>query len=129
MPSGPASRYSLREKIVTADCSPLLLLLSFLSTGYDEGGAAAPYKAISAAEYIDSPKAIELLGMYGSLTFDDDDSKTLLSHESTSAEILELCKDLRVLGKKDFKALIKWRTTILKSRKSEEKDTGKSAGK
>ncbi len=37
---------------------------------------------------------------------------SILSHASTSAEIRELCADLRVLGKGDFKSLLKWRQKI-----------------
>jgi hypothetical protein len=34
-------------------------------------------------------------------------------NKATSAEILALCDDLKVLGKGDFKKLLKWRTAMI----------------
>lgn len=37
--------------------------------------------------------------------FDDEE---ILSHPSTTSEIKECCNDIKVLGRKDVKALINW---------------------
>ena len=35
-------------------------------------------------------------------------------HEATSAEVKTLCKDLQVLGRSEFKLLLKWRLLVKK---------------
>ncbi|TPX30516.1 hypothetical protein SmJEL517_g05935 [Synchytrium microbalum] len=42
----------------------------------------------------------------------DDDGRALVSHPLTTDDIRASCRDLRVLGKKDFKDLLKWRQHI-----------------
>jgi len=39
-------------------------------------------------------------------------NKDILAHESTTDEIKECCKDLKILGRKDLLRLLKWRRTI-----------------
>ena len=52
----------------------------------------------------------------------------ILNHVLTTEEIRECCKDLKVIGKKDFKGLIKWRESLridlgyAKSRKDMEEE-------
>lgn len=49
------------------------------------------------------------------------------NHKKTNQEILSLCSDLRVLGKSDFKALLKWRIEMREYKKeiSEKNDINK----
>lgn len=54
---------------------------------------------------------LDILAENNALTFSDDDAD-ILKHPSTDDEIVELVKDLKLLGKKDFKLLIKWRKEI-----------------
>ncbi len=42
----------------------------------------------------------------------DDASEPFLHHDATTAEIKTLCADLKLLGKGDFKALLKWRLKL-----------------
>lgn len=40
--------------------------------------------------------------------------------KATTPEVLELCADLKVLGKTDFKRLLKWRSAMIQATKMEE---------
>ena len=59
--------------------------------------------------FIEAEDPIVTLGSYHSFTFDSDAAKALLNNTSTTAEVRSLCQDLKVLGKGDFKALLRWR--------------------
>lgn len=48
-------------------------------------------------------------------------------HASTNAEVKELCADLQVLGRREFKQLLKWRMGIRKELERERKEAGKRA--
>lgn len=54
---------------------------------------------------------INVLGSVSAFTIDKEDPewKILKKMSITNTEFLECCKDLQVLGKKDFRMLIKWR--------------------
>ena len=41
------------------------------------------------------------------------------SHPATSAEIRTLCKDLQVLGRSEFKQLLRWRLAVRKALKGD----------
>jgi len=43
---------------------------------------------------------------------DQEHLKKLLANEATTAEIVKCCEDLRLLGKGDFKSLLRWRLSI-----------------
>ena len=81
--------------------------------GYEEGNLTQ-HKVLAAGDFIEHPKPVDTLSMYQEFSFDDERGKLLLKRPRTTAEIVELCKDLRVLGKKDFKALLKWRQYVSK---------------
>ncbi|KAL5615509.1 uncharacterized protein BROUX77_001346 [Berkeleyomyces rouxiae] len=81
--------------------------------GYEEGDWTQ-YKVISASEFINTVDPIEILGSTNKLSFDQpaggDDALTALSKlPETNDDIRRLCADLKVLGRKEFKQLLKWR--------------------
>ncbi|KAI0463153.1 hypothetical protein LJB42_003172 [Komagataella kurtzmanii] len=70
---------------------------------------------------------VNILGTLNQFTIDkeDPDWKQVKKMEQTTKEFLECCKDLKVLGKKDFKHLLKWRKKarlLLELDKVEEKE-------
>ncbi|KIM32648.1 hypothetical protein M408DRAFT_20026 [Serendipita vermifera MAFF 305830] len=79
--------------------------------GYDEGDYTL-HKSITATEFIHKPDAISLLGTANQITFKTSEEKGWLKLDITSREIQANCDDLKVLGKGDFKALIKWRANL-----------------
>nr|CAG8435109.1 7521_t:CDS:10 [Entrophospora candida] len=75
--------------------------------GYEEGDYTL-YKEISVLEFINTDDPVKLLGSVNKLKFDDD-------------EIKLSCEDLKVLGRKEFKNLIKWKNNMEKLREEETK--------
>ncbi|TFY56417.1 hypothetical protein EVJ58_g7656 [Rhodofomes roseus] len=79
--------------------------------GYDEGDYTL-FKRAGAAEFIRCPDAIAFLGSVNKITFETEEEKEWLKMDVTTADVVANCEDLKVLGKGDFKALIRWRTSL-----------------
>ncbi|CAE6378114.1 unnamed protein product [Rhizoctonia solani] len=79
--------------------------------GYADGDYTL-FHAVGASELVHSHDPVTVLGSSNQITFKMDEEKVWLKHEATTPEILANCEDLKVLGKGDFKRLLKWRTTI-----------------
>ncbi|KAH8174234.1 ftsJ-like methyltransferase domain-containing protein [Sarocladium implicatum] len=84
--------------------------------GYDEDDHLQ-YKELPASEFIQTTDPIAVLGTYNKLTFDQprngDIALTALAKlPETTGEIRNCCNDLKVLGRKDFKLLLKWRLKV-----------------
>ncbi|GMH23567.1 hypothetical protein Nepgr_025410 [Nepenthes gracilis] len=82
--------------------------------GYEEG-ATLLRKVCSAADFVWSDTPLEVLGTVTSISFEDTASLPIKNHALTTEEVNALCDDLRVLGKQDFKHLLKWRMNIRKA--------------
>ncbi|KXX79040.1 AdoMet-dependent rRNA methyltransferase spb1 [Madurella mycetomatis] len=84
--------------------------------GYEEGDYTQ-FKEISASEFIQTADPIAILGQYNKLTFEqagngDVALAALERLPETTAEIRACCADLKVLGRKEFKLLLKWRLKV-----------------
>ncbi|KAI0639726.1 Spb1 C-terminal domain-containing protein [Trametes polyzona] len=79
--------------------------------GYDDGDYTL-YKEAGAADFIRCQDAVTFLGTYNKITFKTDEEKEWLKMDITTADVKANCEDLKVLGKGDFKTLIKWRTAL-----------------
>ena len=66
---------------------------------------------VSVKDYLANETFAELLANYNEIDIDDEEC---LNHESTTIEVKECCKDLRVLGRKELKLLIAWRKKLIK---------------
>ncbi|KAM1760178.1 hypothetical protein ACFX14_003091 [Malus domestica] len=82
--------------------------------GYEDGDTILR-KVSSAAAFIWSDVPLDILGSTTSISFDDEASLPIKGHALTTEEVKTLCDDLRVLGKQDFKYLLKWRMQIKKA--------------
>ncbi|KAH9847396.1 Spb1 C-terminal domain-containing protein [Lenzites betulinus] len=80
-------------------------------SGYEDGDHTL-YKEAGAADFIGCHDAVTFLGTYNKITFNTDEEKQWLSMDVTSPDVPVNCADLKVLGKGDFKLLIKWRTAL-----------------
>ncbi|KAI0980077.1 hypothetical protein GJ496_000543 [Pomphorhynchus laevis] len=67
------------------------------------------FKRISAKEFIESDNYVDLISDAYEIEIDDD---RIRNSTATSAEILECAKDVKVLGKREIKNLLKWRQKI-----------------
>lgn len=84
--------------------------------GYEEGDYTL-YKEVPASEFIQTMDPIAILGTCNKLTFDqslngDVALAALDKLPETTLEIRDCCADLKILGRKDFKLLLKWRTRV-----------------
>ncbi|RDX50401.1 FtsJ-domain-containing protein [Lentinus brumalis] len=79
--------------------------------GYAEGDYTL-YKETGAADFIRCQDAVTFLGTFNKFTFKTDEEKEWLKLDITTPDVQANCADLKVLGKGDFKALLKWRTAL-----------------
>lgn len=84
--------------------------------GYEEGDYTQ-FKEIPASEFIQTTDPIAILGQYNRLTFEQQKNgdvalAALDKMPETTDEIRTCCADLKVLGRKEFKLLLKWRLKV-----------------
>ncbi|XP_068158799.1 LOW QUALITY PROTEIN: pre-rRNA 2'-O-ribose RNA methyltransferase FTSJ3 [Drosophila tropicalis] len=60
---------------------------------------------LAATEFMQAENALAALQGIGSIRIDDE---RIARHKKTTTEILECCKDIKVLGRKDIKGLLLW---------------------
>ncbi|KAF8421060.1 AdoMet-dependent rRNA methyltransferas-like protein spb1 [Tirmania nivea] len=99
--------------------------------GYEEGDYLQ-FKEIPVAEFIENPDPIALLGNINKFHFmqsgnGDVAMAAIDKLPETTKEIRACCDDLKILGKRDFRLLLKWRLSVrekfgLGSKKEEEKE-------
>uniref|UniRef100_A0AAV1SZB6 Putative rRNA methyltransferase n=1 Tax=Peronospora matthiolae TaxID=2874970 RepID=A0AAV1SZB6_9STRA len=81
--------------------------------GYDDTLGVTLTNECSVSQFIDDHDPIRLLTDTTSIKFLPEDD-VYREHRDTSDEIVTCLSDLKVLGKSDFKSLLKWRTRMLK---------------
>ncbi|KAK1232715.1 AdoMet-dependent rRNA methyltransferase spb1 [Marasmius sp. AFHP31] len=79
--------------------------------GYEDGDYTL-FKTIPASDYIKGTDPVAILGSYNKIAFNTEEEKEWLSLDVTTADVRANCEDLKVLGKGDFKALIRWRLAL-----------------
>ena len=79
--------------------------------GYADGDYTLFRKA-GAGEFIRCTDPVAFLGSVNRIVFESEEEKEWLSLEVTAEDIKANCEDLKVLGKGDFKALMRWRTAL-----------------
>jgi AdoMet-dependent rRNA methyltransferase SPB1 len=81
--------------------------------GYEDGDYTL-HSSTPVAEFIESSEYLDILARSTCLSFDeeDDDAQKIAGHPLTTDDIKACCLDLKVIGKKDFKSLIKWREAL-----------------
>jgi len=83
--------------------------------GYEEGDYLQ-FKEAPVNEFIESTDPIQMLGSLNRLSFGREGGDLAIVAISkmpeTTKEIRHCCDDLRVLGKKEFRALLKWRLSV-----------------
>ena len=95
--------------------------------GYDdaETQSALIGKQADITVFVESEQPIVALGSYGRFTWESERAKGWRAWSaSTTDEVVELSRDLRVLGKGDLKALLKWRKKVRDFEKQLKKEEG-----
>ncbi|CDW55115.1 rrna methyltransferase 3 [Trichuris trichiura] len=82
--------------------------------GYADG-AVTLFNKVDALEFVTSDDYLEILGSANELILDD---PNLLAHPATDDEVKTLCKDVKVLGRKEIRQLMKWRRQMKQHLKS-----------
>ncbi|CCH58545.1 hypothetical protein TBLA_0A07550 [Henningerozyma blattae CBS 6284] len=78
--------------------------------GYEEGDNLL-YHETDILEFVKTEDPISMLGVMNKFTFDKNNTEwqILKKMKQTTKEFLSCIEDLKVLGKKDFKMILKWR--------------------
>jgi len=79
--------------------------------GYADGDYTL-FHAAPASDFVRTHDPVTFLGTFNRIEFQTDEEKEWLTNEVTTPEIRTNCEDLKVLGKGDFKTLLKWRTAL-----------------
>ncbi|KAF3037291.1 AdoMet-dependent rRNA methyltransferase spb1 [Didymella keratinophila] len=84
--------------------------------GYEEGDWTQFHEA-TVAEFIETPDPIAMLGSLNRLTFEQKGNgdiaiATIDKLKETTKEVRDCCADLKVLGRADFKRLLRWRLKV-----------------
>ncbi|KAF3483480.1 AdoMet-dependent rRNA methyltransferase spb1 [Arthroderma uncinatum] len=84
--------------------------------GYEENDWTQ-HKELPATEFINTTDPISILGSYNKLSFEQSPGgdialATLQRLPETTEEVRMCCEDLKVLGKKDFRQLLRWRIRV-----------------
>jgi AdoMet-dependent rRNA methyltransferase SPB1 len=92
--------------------------------GYEAGVGVLLHRKATVSDFIESEDPVQMLTDLNQLVWGDK-CKVYADHALTTGELKLCMEDLRVLGKSDFKALLKWR---LKLREEDEKRKKAEAG-
>ncbi|KAJ3581238.1 hypothetical protein NHX12_016874 [Muraenolepis orangiensis] len=89
--------------------------------GYTDGDLTL-YHSFTLTEFLKAENPVDFLGKANMLTLDNPE---LESQEITTDEIKECCRDIKVLGRKDLRLLLNWRTKLRRYLSKKLKDEAK----
>uniref|UniRef100_A0A8D0L8L9 pre-rRNA processing protein FTSJ3 n=1 Tax=Sphenodon punctatus TaxID=8508 RepID=A0A8D0L8L9_SPHPU len=76
--------------------------------GYEDG-AMTMYYRFTLTEFLKAPNPVDFLSKASEITLDNEE---LERHSTTTEELRQCCRDIRVLGRKELRALLNWRTKL-----------------
>lgn len=79
--------------------------------GYDEGDLTL-FKAVPASDLVHARDPVKVLSRASRFDFGTEEEKRIGRMKATTAEVRSIMEDLKVLGKAEFKRLLKWRTAV-----------------
>ncbi|KAK2461835.1 hypothetical protein APHAL10511_006298 [Amanita phalloides] len=79
--------------------------------GYADGDYTL-FRTVPAADFVKGTDPVATLGSFNKIIFTTEEEKQWLSMPIATEDIKLNCNDLKVLGKGDFKTLIKWRLSL-----------------
>ncbi|KAK2835468.1 hypothetical protein Q5P01_015952 [Channa striata] len=93
--------------------------------GYADGDLTL-HHSFTVTAFLKADNPVDFMGKASEITFDNPD---LESHSSTSAEIKECCRDIKVLGRKELRLLLNWRSKLRRYLAKKLKDEAKQLDK
>eukprot|EP00927_Polykrikos_kofoidii_P070747 TRINITY_DN67140_c0_g1_i1.p1 TRINITY_DN67140_c0_g1~~TRINITY_DN67140_c0_g1_i1.p1 ORF type:complete len:1042 (+),score=249.36 TRINITY_DN67140_c0_g1_i1:266-3127(+) len=91
-------------------------------SGYEPGD---DLKIVPASTFFEAQNPAEVLVTNHRIDLEASGCEAIAAHTLTNDEIRELCDDLKILGKRDLSALMKWRIKILRERERETRSKDK----
>lgn len=85
--------------------------------GYDTDSLAV-HSTVKATDFIKSPGYLDILGTANVILLDDEKWKT---HEKTTEEVEEYMKDVKVLGPRELRVLLRWRKSMIEQIEADRK--------
>ena len=96
--------------------------------GYDMDLDGTMRRLKSVTEFVNTDDPINMLSECNGFTFKEEEDRVYLGRKETTEEVKESCRDLKLLGKAEFKTLLQWRLKMVefKVRSDEERSDCKS---
>ncbi|XP_064255646.1 pre-rRNA 2'-O-ribose RNA methyltransferase FTSJ3 [Passer domesticus] len=102
-------KYAFKDVEVTAkSVSELVSKKKPKAEGYAEGDTTL-YHRFTLMDFLKAPNPVDFLSKANEITLGDGE---LENHSSTTEELRQCCKDIQVLGRKELRALLNWRTKL-----------------
>ncbi|XP_054458513.1 pre-rRNA 2'-O-ribose RNA methyltransferase FTSJ3 [Anoplopoma fimbria] len=102
-------KYAFKEVEVQAKTvKELIPVRKPKAEGYKDGDLTLHY-SFTVTSFLKAENAIDFLDKASEITFDNTD---LEFHPATSLEIKECCRDIKVLGRKELRLLLTWRSKL-----------------
>ncbi|NXJ84936.1 SPB1 protein, partial [Trogon melanurus] len=102
-------KYAFKEvEVQTKSVSELISKKKPKAEGYADGDMTL-YHRFTLMDFLKAPNPVDFLSKANEITLGDGE---LEHHSSTTEELRQCCKDIRVLGRKELRALLNWRTKL-----------------
>ncbi|NXT54012.1 SPB1 protein, partial [Pluvianellus socialis] len=102
-------KYAFKEvEVQTKSVSELVSKKKPKAEGYADGDTTL-YHRFTLMDFLKAPNPVDFLSKSNEITLGDGE---LENHSSTTEELRQCCKDIRVLGRKELRALLNWRTKL-----------------
>jgi len=80
------------------------------------------YQAMPAIQFLKETNAVDTVTSINEIIFEDEESLAIKNHKLTDSEILECCKDVKVLGKNELGKLLRWRIKLKREHEKKKKE-------
>ncbi|KAG7251501.1 hypothetical protein CRUP_000802, partial [Coryphaenoides rupestris] len=115
-------KHAFKEVVVQAKTvKELIPVKKPKAEGYTDGDLTL-YHSFTLTEFLKAENPVDFLGKASTITLD---SLELESQEDTTEEVKECCRDIKVLGRKDLRLLLNWRTKLRRYLSKKLKDEAK----
>ncbi|NXQ99317.1 SPB1 protein, partial [Sagittarius serpentarius] len=102
-------KYAFKEvEVQTKSVSELVSKKKPKAEGYADGDTTL-YHRFTLMDFLKAPNPVDFLSKANEITLGDGE---LENHSSITEELRQCCKDIRVLGRKELRALLNWRTKL-----------------